>query len=106
MKLRKNLLGTWILGLALLALPAAAEDLPVGIAQSKNLVQRSLTIDDQTFKVTEQTGIFDLAGRPMRLEQVETAADQGELVELDRVTYAYEAAGSVLVTLRAVPLPR
>jgi len=106
MKIRNPILGAWILSLTLLANPARAEDPPIGIAQSKNLVQRSLTIDDQTFEVTGQTALFDLAGRPMRLEQVETTADQGDFVELDRVSYAYEAAGSVLLTLRAAPLPR
>ena len=106
MKIRKNILGAVTLGLSLLALPAAAEDLPVGIVQSKNLVQRNLTIDDQVFKVTAQTKIYDVAGRPIRLEQVLTAEEQGALVEIDRVTYAYEAAGSVMVQMRAAAVPR
>jgi hypothetical protein len=42
----------------------------------------------------------------MRLEQVQTAEEQGALVELDRVTYAYDAAGDVLELLKARPAPR
>jgi hypothetical protein len=106
MKTCKSILVAAIVTLASLALPAAAGDLPIGIADSKNLVQRTVTIDDQTFKVTDRTEIFDLSGLPLRFENVGTAADQGPIVELDRITYAYDAEGDVLVLLRAVPLPR
>ena len=106
MKRFKFVIAAGFAALALSASPAAAGDLPVGIAQSKNVVQHTVTIDDQTFKVTGQTEILDIAGRPMRLENVETAADQGPVVELDRVIYAYDASGDVLALLRAVPLPR
>jgi len=91
-------------------LPAAAaranEDLPVGVLHAKNVVERTVTIDDQKFRVTDRTEIRDLAGRPLRLEQLETAADQGPLVELDRVTFAYDAHGDALALLKAVPVPR
>jgi len=102
----KTLLTTAIAALALAGPALAEEDLPIGTADSKNLVQRTVTIDDQSYQVTEQTAIFDLAGRAMPLERVATKADFADAVEADRVTYAYDAADRVLVTLRAVKAPR
>lgn len=84
----------------------AESDLPVGVAQAKNLVERTVTIDDQTYRVTGATRITDLEGLPMPLERVETAADHGGLVRLDAVTYAYDARGGTLAVLKAVALPR
>jgi hypothetical protein len=109
MKATKTMIGAALAALWLQAMPAAAEpadSLPVGTARSKNLVERTVTIDDQTFRVTAKTRIEDRSGRPMRLEQVRTAQEEGELVELDAVTYAYDAAGDVLELLKARPAPR
>lgn len=104
---RNALVALAIAGFALAAPPAGAEDdLPVAVVQSKNPVQRTVTIDDQTFDVTETTRILDLAGRPLRFEQVRTAEEEGALVRIDRVTYAYEARGRVLTVLRQAPVPR
>jgi len=105
----KTVIGAALAALWLQAAPVAAEaedDLAVGTARSKNLVERTVTIDDQTFRVTDSTRIEDREGRPMRLEQVETAAEHGALLEIDRVTYAYDAAGDVLELLKARPAPR
>ena len=55
MKRFKFVIAAGFAALALSASPAAAGDLPVGIAQSKNVVQHTVTIDDQTFKVTDRT---------------------------------------------------
>ncbi len=107
MKLFKITLAMGVAAFALQVSSArAAEDLPVGIVDSKNQVQRTVTIDDQAYKVTAQTQIFDLAGLPLPFEAVQTAADFGGVVEADRVTFAYDAHGDVLVLLRAVPVPR
>lgn len=86
--------------------PAGAEDLPIGTAHAKNLVERTVTIDDQTYRVDGTTRILDVEGRPMALEQVKTADQFQGLVPLDDVTYAYDAHGSRLAELRAVELPR
>jgi len=104
--LLRSALGAALLGLALHAQPAAAQDLPLGVLKSKNVVERTVVIDDQTFRVTDRTEILDLAGRPMRFEALSTAAEQGPLVELDRVTYAYDANGDVLALLQAASVPR
>jgi len=101
MKRYKNWMAAAVAAWVLPALPAAAQDVNVGIARSKNLVQSTVTIDDQTFKVTDRTRILDRAGRPMAFEAVETQADLGPIGELDRVTYAYDAANDVLTVLRA-----
>jgi hypothetical protein len=89
------------LALALGATGAGAESLPVGVANSKNLVERTVTIDDQTYRVTDATRILNKNGRRMSLADVTTEADMGPLVPLDEVTYAYDPAGDVLVLLRA-----
>ena len=92
---------------ALGASPAGAQgDLPIGTAEKKNLVQRTVTIDDQVFKVTAKTEIYDLTGLPIQLERVSTVEELSEPVDAGRVTYAYDAAGSTLLVLRAMPLPR
>lgn len=108
MKAMKTVIGAALAALWLQVGQAAAEeaDLRVGTARAKNLVERTVTIDDQTFRVTEATRIQDRGGRPMRLEQVQTAADQGAVVDLDRVSYAYEVDGDVLALLKASPAPR
>jgi hypothetical protein len=90
-----------VLALALGATGAGAEDLPVGVANSKNLVEHTVTIDDQTYRVTDATRIVGKDGRRMRLVDVTTEADLGPIVPLDQVTYAYDPAGDVLVLLRA-----
>ena len=107
MKLVTTCIATAFAVLAL-AGPATAQNPLVGIAHSKNLVERTLTIDHQTLRVTERTKIFDSAGRPMPLERVQTMADFSatDIVDADQVAYAYEAADSVLVMLRATTLPR
>ncbi len=84
----------------------AAEDLPIGVASSKNLVERTVVIDDQTFQVEGSTRIVDRQGLPMTFEQVKTEEDFGGLVPLDDVTYAYEANGRSLGLLKAVVSPR
>jgi len=107
MKLFRITLATAVAAFALQVSPArASDDLPIGMAESKNRVQRTLTIDDQVYKVTAKTEIFDLTGQPLPFEQVETAADHDDGIDLDRVTYAYDAHGDVLVLLRAVRAPR
>jgi len=106
MTVLRIVLGAALVGVAWNAGPAHAQDLPVGILKSKNVVERTVVIDDQTFRVTDRTEILDLAGRPLRFEALATAAEQGPLVELDRVTYAYDANGDVLARLQAASVPR
>ena len=94
---------TWVLtaALALGVSTARAESPSVGMANAKNLVERTVTIDDQVYRVRANTRILDRAGRPMELSEVVTEADLGGRVDLDRVSYAYEANGGVLVLLQS-----
>ena len=90
------------IGAAFLAAPGAgAQDLPLGTANAKNVVEGTVTIDDQVYRVTSATRILGRDGRRMRLEQVTTEADFPDLVPLDQVTYAYAADGSTLAVLQA-----
>jgi hypothetical protein len=94
--------------LALGAGPAAAEqgDLETGVARSKNLANRTITIEDETFRVTGATRILDARGHPVPLEAVTTVDDAGGLVGLDAVYYAYSARGAELELLRPARPPR
>jgi hypothetical protein len=96
-------ISTWVMAaaLALGVSTARAEDARLGMANAKNLVEHTVTIDDQVYRVGSNTRILNHAGRPMELSEVVTEADLGGRVELDRVTYAYEANGGVLVLLQA-----
>jgi hypothetical protein len=85
---------------------AAGENAPIGTVTAKNLVERTVTIDDQTYRVDGSTRILGKEGQPMTLEQVQTAAGHGALVRLDDVTYAYDARGGSLEEMRAVDVPR
>jgi hypothetical protein len=94
-------------GALLLAAPATwAQSLPVGVARSKNLVERTVTIDDQTYRVTGETRILDRNGAPLRLEEVVTEREMGDRVVVDQVTYAYDAQGNTLSLLENVVAPR
>ena len=108
MKRAKNLIAAALVAFSFQAgnVFAASEDLPIGTVEAKNLVERTVTIDDQTYRVDGSTRILGKEGRPMTLEQVQTVAGQGKLVRLDDVTYAYDAQGSRLAELRAVDVPR
>jgi hypothetical protein len=95
---------SWVMmaALALGVSTASAQELPVGLAVSKNLVERTITIDDQVYRVGSDTRLVDRNGKRIQLSQVVTEADLGGRVDLDQVTYAYDANGSALVLLQAV----
>jgi len=96
-----------VAALALGAGPAAAEeDLATGVARSKDLVARTVTLDDRTYRVTGSTRILGADGKPVPLEAVVTVDDAGALVALESVFYAYAVRGAELELLRPAQPPR
>lgn len=86
------------------AFPVAAADLdelPIGVLSGKNVVERTVTIDDQTtYRVTETTKLRALDGSPITLEQLRAASRN----HLGMV--AYEDQGGALTLLQEVDPPR